>query len=64
MKKILGTVVTIGSSIALAAPAFATTFVDSVTVDTAPVMALATVIVTALAGVWGIRKVIKLVNRS
>lgn len=51
-------------AVLVAANAHAVTFVDAITVDTAPVFALATIIVTALAGVWGIRKVIKLVNRS
>ncbi len=36
----------------------------TITVDTAPVFLAATTIVTALAGVWAIRKVIKTINKS
>ena len=35
-----------------------------VTVDTDPVFDLALIIITAIAGIWAIKKVIKLGNRS
>ncbi len=35
-----------------------------ISLDIAPVLSAGGVIVSALAGVWGIRKLIKLVNRS
>lgn len=37
---------------------------SSVTVDTTPVFTLAGIIVTAIASIWAIKKVIKLGNRS
>ncbi len=36
----------------------------NVTLDTATVLALASTVATALGVIWGIRKVIKLINRS
>lgn len=35
-----------------------------VTVDTAPVFTMATIVITAIASIWAIKKVIKLGNRS
>lgn len=64
MKKIkaLGLAV-VGSLIA--APAFATgNWYDGVTLSTTPVTTVAGVVVGALAAMWAIRKVIKLMNRS
>lgn len=37
---------------------------STLTISTAPVLQLATVIVTAIAGIWAVKKVIKLGNRS
>jgi len=45
-------------------PAFAALDVTDVTVDTAPVFALAVTILTALGSIWVIRKAIKTVNKS
>jgi hypothetical protein len=44
--------------------ASASSFVDGVTLDTASVLTLAGVVLTALGAIWAIRKGIKLVNRS
>lgn len=35
-----------------------------VVLDIAPVLSVAGIVVTAIAGIWGIKKVIKLLNRS
>ena len=45
---------------ALAVPgiAFADTFVTGTTIDTAPVLELAGIIVSAIGGIWAVRKVI------
>ena len=47
-------------------PAFAGggSFVSGVTLDTASVLTLAGVVLTALGAIWAIRKAIKLVNKS
>ena len=37
---------------------------STLTIDTAQVLVLAGVIVTAIAGIWAVKKVIKLANRS
>lgn len=37
---------------------------DGVTVDTSAVLAIAGIIVVAIGGIWGVKKVIKLMNRS
>jgi hypothetical protein len=55
----------IGGAMVAASPALATTtFVDGVSVDTAPVLTLAGVVLVAIGGIWAIRKCIKLMNRS
>lgn len=55
----------VGGALVAASPALATTtFVSGVTVDTAPVMTLAGVVLIAIGGIWAIRKCIKLMNRS
>ena len=45
-------------------PAHAVSFVDGVTLDTASVLTLAGIVLTALGAIWAIRKAVKLVNRS
>ncbi|MDA8326553.1 MAG: hypothetical protein M0033_10090 [Nitrospiraceae bacterium] len=35
-----------------------------VTIDTTPVFSMATIVITAIAAIWAIKKVIKLGNRS
>lgn len=47
-----------------ASSAWATAFTDGVTVDTAPVFVVAGIVLTAIGGIWGIKKVVKLLNRS
>lgn len=37
---------------------------SQLTIDVAPVLQLAGVIVSAIAGIWAVKKVIKLANRS
>ena len=37
---------------------------STLTIDVQPVLQLAGVIVTAIAGIWAVKKVIKLANRS
>jgi len=55
----------VGAALVSASPALATTtFVDGVSVDTAPVLTLAGVVLVGLGGIWAIRKCIKLMNRS
>jgi hypothetical protein len=43
---------------------FADGFGSTVSVDTAPYMTVAGVIAVALGGIWGVKKVIKILNRS
>lgn len=43
---------------------FAALDLTAVTVDTAPVFVMAGIVITAIAGIWAIKKVIKLGNRS
>jgi len=66
MKKSLGRLaVAVGASLAAtSAYATPTEWYEGVTLSTAPVTTVAGVVVTALAAVWCIRKVIKLINRS
>jgi len=47
-----------------AAPGQTALNLTGVTVDTAPVFDLALIVITAIAAIWGIKKVIKLGNRS
>ena len=66
MKKALGGLFFL-SALLIAGNAFATgSIIDlsSVTVDTNMVGTLGATVITALAGIWGIRKVVKFVNRS
>lgn len=51
-------------AVAVATTSNAALDLTGVTIDTAPVFSLATIIVTAIAGIWAIKKVIKLGNRS
>jgi hypothetical protein len=50
----------------LVGPAFAQggSFVSGVTLDTASVLTLAGIVLTALGAIWAVRKAVKLVNRS
>jgi hypothetical protein len=50
--------------VAMPVMAFATGDWYDITLSTTPVTTAAGVVITALAAVWAIRKVIKLVNRS
>lgn len=50
--------------LAVSGPVHAALDLTGVTIDTAPVFSLATIIITAIAGIWAIKKVIKLGNRS
>lgn len=60
-----GVVSTVG---AVAASAYAqgtgTVDLTDVTLDTASVLALAAIVLTAIGAIWGIKKLIKLANRS
>ena len=60
-----GVVGTVG---AVAASAYAqgtgTVDLSDVTLDTASVLALAAIVLTAIGAIWGIKKLIKLANRS
>ena len=60
--KLLGLVALTG----LASSAFAedTIFGKPVSVDTAPVITMAGIIVAAIAGIWAVKKVIALANKS
>lgn len=49
---------------AVATTSYAALDLTGVAIDTAPVFSLATIIITAIAGIWAIKKVIKLGNRS
>lgn len=46
------------------APSHAALDLTGVTVDTAPVFSLASLLLVAMGGIWAIKKVIKLMNRS
>lgn len=50
--------------IAVASPSFAALDLSQVQIDTTPVFTLAGIIVSAIASIWAIKKVIKLGNRS
>lgn len=50
--------------VAMPALSFATGDWYDITLSTTPVTTAAGVVITALAAVWAVRKVIKLVNRS
>lgn len=41
-----------------------TVVLDDVSLDTASVLALAAIVLTAIGAIWGIKKLIKLANRS
>lgn len=51
-------------AVAVATTSHAALDLTGVSIDTSPVFSLATIIVTAIAGIWAIKKVIKLGNRS
>jgi len=52
-------------ALSFVSPALASgSFVSGVTLDTASVLTLAGVVLTALGAIWAIRKAIKLVNKS
>lgn len=53
------------ATLALTAPAYATNAIDVPdSVDTSAVFTMAGVVLVGLVAMWGIRKVIKLTNRS
>lgn len=64
MRKAIFIVLMLVAVLIVALPCYAALDLAGVTVDTAPVFDLALIIVTAIAGIWGIKKVIKLGNRS
>ncbi len=64
LKNVGGFALTAGVGIISAAPAYAALDLTGVTVDTAPVFTLAGIVVGAIAGIWAIKKVIKLANKS
>lgn len=50
---------------ALASSAFAgQVFGQDITIDTAPVLAMAGIVITAIAAIWAVKKVIALGNKS
>ena len=51
-------------SLLIAVPAFAGIDFTGVTVDTADVYTAAGLVVSAIASIWAIKKVVKLLNRS
>lgn len=62
-KKALSFVGACGSAM-IAAPAMAAVDLTGVTLDTTTPEALAATVLGGLAVIWGIRKVIKIINRS
>lgn len=64
VKKHLGKAAVVAGMVGVASAVHATGFADAVTVDTTPVLTLAGVVLTAIGGIWAIRKCIKLMNRS
>jgi hypothetical protein len=63
MKKL--TIAGLGAAgVAMATNAFAAVDLTGVTLDTASPEALAATVLTGLGVIWGIRKLIKLINRS
>lgn len=67
MKKIMKRLAMVGGGVAASAGnalAQTTSWTPSFTVDTAPVFTVAGIIVTAIGGIWAVKKVIKLANRS
>ena len=50
--------------ISVASPSFAALDLSQVQIDTTPVFTLAGIIISAIASIWAIKKVIKLGNRS
>lgn len=65
MKKVVVMVV-VGMVVGFGATSQAHAAVDlgGVVLDTASVLSLATIILTAIGAIWGIKKLIKLANRS
>jgi len=62
MKTILAVVALL---VGLASSAFATGLdLTGISVDTGPVFSMALVVITAIAAIWAIKKVIKLGNKS
>jgi len=55
----VGLATVLASSVAMAAPDLTTFTVDTTSVDT-----MAGIVLAGLAGLWGIRKLIKTINRS
>lgn len=57
-------VVVFGICFSVFAQATGTVNLDNVTLDTASVLNLAAIILAAIGAIWGIKKLIKLANRS
>lgn len=64
MKKFYGVLVGVGASVLAATNSFALDFYTVPTLDTAGVGTMATAILAGLALIWGVRKAIKVINRS
>jgi len=63
MKKIYGALGGIGAGLMASTPAWAVDL-SGVELDTGTVTTLAATVLTGLGVIWGVRKVIKLINRS
>lgn len=63
MKKVVGSIVGIGSAV-MASSAFAAVDLTGVTLDTTTPETLAATVLGGLGIIWGIRKLVKLINRS
>lgn len=63
MKKCFGVVVGVGSSL-VASSSFAAVDLQGVVLDTTTPETLAATVLGGLGVIWGIRKLIKLINRS
>lgn len=63
-KNVKAGLVGVGASIAAAGTSFAAVDLTAVTLDTTSPETLAATVLTGLGVIWGIRKLIKLINRS
>lgn len=63
IKKVGGGLVVIAGAV-VAAPAFAAVDLTGVSLDSTTPATLATTVLTGLGVLWGIRKLVKLINRS
>lgn len=65
MKKVLGSLAVVGSTLLAAGQSFALDFTqDPVTLNTTDVDTVMVAIIAGLATLWGFRKIIKTMNRS